>query len=309
MCPDGLNPETAFVLRRFGLPAPPMSTNAEFVGRPVGLVDVSSVGQVAQGVDMQHVLFVADHHMLADDLIESSMPIYGDWRPWGSASTIITFKFLESGTPLPNASIAGLLSAAIVSDTINLQSGTTTDYDREALRLLSMVSGLSQSSLDQLAYDMFQAKSNVENFTVDQIIRLDYKKYSMGDDQQDNSTVIRVGWASAETVRLQEYIANSTQFFDGLRAVKLKDKLDLIFMGPVDLNRLTSVLLLCCTLEAKVARAVYNGTIIQGQDWANTIMNTSKRVSRKIDFIPDLDAYLSQFASLADLERALEVET
>jgi len=60
-----------------------------------------------------------------------------DLRPWGSMSTIVTVLFIQHRRFLPRP-LAKLLLEAILSDTLNLQSVTTTDADRRAVALLSL---------------------------------------------------------------------------------------------------------------------------------------------------------------------------
>jgi inorganic pyrophosphatase/exopolyphosphatase len=297
MCADGLNPETLFVFHRFGLTIPPMSNSTAFKGRPWGLVDVSSRGQIAQGVVDSNVIMILDHHALAEDLVGTKGPIYGDWRPWGSASTIITYRYFESHTPLPNVSVASLLLSAIVSDTLNLKSTTTTQYDRAALKYLAEFTGMSPTTINQLARDMYLAKSNVSGLSTDDIIRLDYKAFVMGDVDSSNYTAIRVGWAAAETVLTEDYRVRKEEFFEGMRAVKATDGLDFIFMGPVNLETLTSFLLLCDPQEAKIAERVWGGNLMEAG-----VMNTSTLVSRKADFIPRLEGYLNKFANVGEID-------
>ncbi len=82
-----------------------------------------------------------DHHALQNATIVTDMPIYIDIRPWGSMSTIIAHTFLTLRRR-PKTSTAGMLLCAILSDTLNLQSPTTTEWDRLMVAVLVQVSSM-----------------------------------------------------------------------------------------------------------------------------------------------------------------------
>lgn len=296
MCTDGLNPETQFVFDKFGLAPPQMSNSTDFVGRHWGLVDVSSRSQLPPGVVDTEVVVIVDHHNLAEDNVATAGPIRGDWRPWGSASTIITYRFFESRVAIPNTTVASILLAAIVSDTLNLKSSTTTQYDKSALGYLSGFTHMSKTDVADLARQMFYAKSDVSNLTAEEVVRLDYKKYLMGDAKGENYTAIKVGWAAAETIRTDEYRRDKEKYFEGMRRVREEDKLDLIFMGPVNLETFDSFLFLCDSHESQVAARAFNGSLLEAG-----VMDTRPLVSRKADFIPKLQLYLNQFTSFQEI--------
>ena len=56
------SPETAFVLEKFGLPAPKIVTDV--AGQDIFLVDFSDLAQAPQGMDTATVLGIVDHHKL-----------------------------------------------------------------------------------------------------------------------------------------------------------------------------------------------------------------------------------------------------
>ena len=76
---------------------------------------------------VERIVGVIDHHALQNATIVTDMPIYIDIRPWGSMSTIITHSFMTYQRR-PTKSTAGMLLCAILSDTLNLQGPTTTEW-------------------------------------------------------------------------------------------------------------------------------------------------------------------------------------
>ena len=98
---------------------------------------------------------IIDHHAL-DENIYTKAPLFMDVRPWGSMSTIITHSFLRSALPIP-VDVARLLLCAIMSDTVNLTSPTTTLADRYIVPLLCKFCG--ETDHNGLAKGLFKAKT------------------------------------------------------------------------------------------------------------------------------------------------------
>ena len=126
---DDINRETEFVLKYFGLPVPPLASDPSFANHDWCLLDHNQKDKVPAGVDLDKIVCVIDHHQLLGNAIEISEPRMIDIQPWGSTTTMIAFKFFASKREIPRP-IAGCLLGGVLSDTVNLRSPTTTDYDR-----------------------------------------------------------------------------------------------------------------------------------------------------------------------------------
>jgi nanoRNase/pAp phosphatase (c-di-AMP/oligoRNAs hydrolase) len=87
---------------------------------------------------------IIDHHALQSKIVTTATPIFVDIRPWGSACSIIASLFIDHKRKI-SKSTAGLLLSGILSDTLNLQSPTTTE-----VLLFSFTSFLSSSSVSSL---------------------------------------------------------------------------------------------------------------------------------------------------------------
>ena len=81
----------------------------------VVLVDHNERAQSVPGLEEAQILEIIDHHRLAD--IETGNPIYVRNEPVGSTATIVADMYQEKGL-MPTAKMAGLIAAAIVSDTM-----------------------------------------------------------------------------------------------------------------------------------------------------------------------------------------------
>lgn len=279
-CEQDLNRETQFVLHKFGIPIPPMTSDQLFQGDPNvkwGLVDHADQGLVPGGVNKSAIVMVIDHHWLSDNNVVVDEPIFVDMRPWGSCSTIVAFKFFEEQRHVPTH-LAGLLMAAILSDTMNLRSTTTKQEDRDAVAHLKIHSGINDT--DSLAMEMFEAKSNVQGLTIDQILASDFKNFVLPDGT-------KLGFGNGNTVRPEYYTSRATEFCDAITRCKASKQLDLVFLAVTDMMKMESLLFTCGDKEKEVATKAYGGAAVPNQPM---LMNVGQRVSRKNDFLPPLTA-------------------
>ena len=86
----------------------------------VVLVDHNEAAQSVPGLEQAEVLAIIDHHRLAD--IQTKNPVYMRNEPVGSTCTIVSGMYQERGL-MPSPRLAGLLAAAIVSDTVLFKIG------------------------------------------------------------------------------------------------------------------------------------------------------------------------------------------
>jgi len=129
---SAINSETDFALKEFNLSCPPPFPEvlaAKGPKHPICLVDHNQISQIAPGVDMRSIRGVIDHHALQSGTIVTDLPIYVNIRPWGSACTIVTHMFVQQHRIISKPT-AGALLAGILSDTLNLNSPTTTEADK-----------------------------------------------------------------------------------------------------------------------------------------------------------------------------------
>ncbi len=145
--------------------------------RRILLVDHAEIGQSVKGVEKAEVVEILDHHHVGD--IETSSPIPATFDPVGSTATLIVERFKTAGLR-PEVSTAKMLLAAILSDTVILNSPTTTDRDREIVKVLEEFLDLDAEAFGR---EMFEASSDVSDLSGEQIVNRDAKEYgtSSGD--------------------------------------------------------------------------------------------------------------------------------
>lgn len=135
----------------------------------VVLVDHNEIAQSVPGLEEADILEIIDHHRLAD--IQTRNPIYVRNEPVGSTNTIIASMFQDRGL-MPSANMAGMMAAAILSDTVMFKSPTCTQRDRVAAERMARIANVS---LEELGRDIFSA--SVENKSAEDLLYLDYKEF------------------------------------------------------------------------------------------------------------------------------------
>ncbi len=139
------------------------------------LVDHNEKSQAVQGLEDAEILEIIDHHRLGT--VTTLTPVFFRNQPLGSSSTIIYQMYRESGVEIDEKT-AGLLLAAIISDTLLYRSPTCTAIDRAAGEELAKIAGIDA---EQFAREMFRAGSHMAEKTADEILRQDFKRFSIGE--------------------------------------------------------------------------------------------------------------------------------
>ncbi len=142
------------------------------------LVDHNQPSQSVDGLEEAEILEVIDHHNLGT--LGTNIPISFRSMPVGCTCTIIYRLFREAHEEIP-APIAGIMLAAIISDTLLFKSPTTTTLDIEVGKKLAEIAGLDINEFGRM---MFKAASSVAGLSVDEIIHYDMKTFNF-----DNSTL------------------------------------------------------------------------------------------------------------------------
>lgn len=136
----------------------------------VVLVDHNEIAQSVPGLEQAEILEIIDHHRLAD--IQTLNPIYFRNEPVGSTTTIIAGMYQEKGL-MPSAKLAGLMAAAIVSDTVMFKSPTTTARDRDVAMRMARLGNLS---LEELGKEIFSASVS-DDKSAESLLLADFKEF------------------------------------------------------------------------------------------------------------------------------------
>jgi len=141
------------------------------VERRLILVDHNELSQAVEGADRVEITEIIDHHRLG--ALTTSQPILFRNEPVGSTSTIVADCFFRHQIDLP-VSIAGLLLAGLVSDTLNLTSPTTTERDAQILKKLESIAGVNATEFTE---KLFASGSILTSVPPAQAINMDCKEF------------------------------------------------------------------------------------------------------------------------------------
>ena len=262
-----LNPESRFVLDKFGVAAPEVVT--AYAGKNVYLVDHSDLAQSPDDLAEANILGIVDHHKLGD--VTTGQPLECWIWPVGCTCTVISRMYKYLGVEIPK-DIAGIMLCAILSDTVIFKSATCTDDDKAVCAELAKICG--QSDLEALGIEMFKVKSAVEGTPVRELVFRDYKDFNMSGSG--------VGVGQLELVDLS--------IVDGIKADLEKDIQDLkaekghhiILLMLTDIMKEGTELLIASDDESIVQKA-FSVAPAAGKAWLPGIM------SRKKQIVPDLE--------------------
>ena len=141
--------------------------------KKVALVDHNEKDQAVDNIDKAEIVEIIDHHRLGS--LETMAPVYFRNQPVGCTATILYQIYQERKLEIPK-NIAGLLCAAIISDTLMFRSPTCTALDRAAAERLAEIAGIK---CEEFATEMFAAGSNLKGRSPEEIFYQDFKKFEL----------------------------------------------------------------------------------------------------------------------------------
>lgn len=270
---DPLNPETTYLFEKFGITTPRLITATDISDDDsVVLVDHNEESQRLPGLNPERVVEIVDHHKAN---INFSQPIFLTFKTWGSSNTIVYFLMKENNVT-PDKTLASLMLAAILSDTVGFKSATTTDKDKELGMELAQVAGITD--IEAFTLEIFKAKSDISSLTNEQIIRNDYKVFDFG-----KKTFID----QLETVQQNELVTGKkAELLTAMQQVKDAEKVDLLFVAITDILKVNTKLLILGDAEAEVATKAFGGEVIEN------VLDIGAKMSRKKEIAPPIEKAL-----------------
>ena len=237
--------------------------------RRIILVDHNEATQAVEGFDQAEILEIIDHHRSGS--LETSGPVYFRNQPVGCTATIITQMYDENGMEIP-PQIAGLLLAAILSDTLVFRSPTCTPLDEALAKRLAKIAGVD---IDEFASEMFEAGEKLDGKTAEEVFLQDFKVFMCGD--------IRFGVAQGSYMTRKNLLAAEALLQPYLEEARNKQNVEDIYMLLTDVPKEESVVI----SDGRYASEVLSdGFETQpAEDGSFTLPGV---VSRKKQFIPAL---------------------
>jgi len=257
-----LNPETKFILEKFGVPAPAVKTS--YAGEKVFLVDTSDLAQLPDDIKQAEILGIVDHHKLGD--VTTPNPLECWIWPVGCTATVIKSMYDFYGVEIPK-SIAGIMLCAILSDTVIFKSATCTDKDKKAAEELAKIAG--ESDLSALGMAMFKVKSAVEGTPARDLVMRDYKDFNMSGKM--------VGIGQLEVVDLSILDGVKADLEADIKKLKEEKGNHSVFLLLTDIMKEGSEMLIVSDDESVVEKA-FGVKPQNGRAWLPGVMSRKKQV-------------------------------
>ena len=194
------------------------------------LVDHNELSQAVEGIENYKIQEVIDHHRIGP--LSTTYPITFINKPIGSTSTLIATLYQEQKVPIPK-DIASLLLCGILSDTLMLQSTTTTDIDRQTAEYLSNITDLD---IQTLGLEILTAGSRIKGRTATEVIHQDMKEYR---EEKAIYTVSQI-----EVGNLKEILDRKKEFLAELEIERRANKAIFAALLVTDITQLSSILLM-----------------------------------------------------------------
>lgn len=235
--------------------------------RRIILVDHNEATQAVEGFDQAEILEIIDHHRIGS--LETSGPVYFRNQPVGCTATIITQMYDENGVDIP-PQIAGLLLAAILSDTLAFRSPTCTTVDENAAKRLAKIAGVD---IEEFSTEMFEAGEKLDGKTPEEVFLQDFKVFMCGD--------IRFGVAQGSYMTRKNLQAAQALLQPYLEEARNKQNVEDLYMLLTDVPKEESVVICTGRYAAEVLSNGFDSRPAADGSW--TLPGV---VSRKKQFIP-----------------------
>jgi manganese-dependent inorganic pyrophosphatase len=246
-------------------------TRTDLVGprpRRVLLVDHAEQGQSVAGIEQAEIVEILDHHHIGS--IETRIPVAATFDPVGSTATLVTERFKGHGVE-PSKPIAEMLLYAVLSDTVLLNSPTTTERDRGVIRHLEELLGVDGLARGR---EMFEANSDVSDVSAAELVSRDAKEYILPGGQT-------ISIAQIETVG-KRVLERRGELGDAIEEYRERGDHSLAALMVTDILEHSTVLLVRGDVAA--AQRAFAGSDGDGEDAISLpgVMSRKKQVAPKL---------------------------
>ena len=257
-----LNPETKFILDKFGFEAPIIKTS--FAGDELFTTDYSDLAQAPQDMDKTTVVGIVDHHKLGD--ITTSTPLECWIRPVGCTNTIVKEMYDYHKVEIPK-NIASIMLCAILSDTVIFKSPTCTALDIQVVRELAKIAGIED--FGALGMEMFKVKSEVEGTPIRELVMRDYKNFDMHG--------YKVGVGQLEVVDGSVFDKIKDELMEDIKKVKDEQNLHTVALLLTDIMKEGSEILVSSD-DTSIFEKAFNCKLEDGKVWLDGCLSRKKQI-------------------------------
>ncbi|ATX67101.1 manganese-dependent inorganic pyrophosphatase [Roseinatronobacter bogoriensis] len=258
------NTEAKFVLEHWGFDQPEILQDLA-PGTPVVIVDTNNPDELPKGINDADIQGIIDHHKLVGGL-ETKGPIDITIRPLACTATIMYDLIGKHMAQAPRG-VKGMMLSCILSDTLEFRSPTTTQTDRAVAHALAEELGVD---IGELAAQMFAAKSDVSAFSDAELLKMDAKKYKVGDKTFRISVL--------ETTAPDQILSRKDALVAAMPGVAAEDGADEVMLFVIDILNEEATLLVPNDLLRKVAEKSFNVTVTGDTVVLPGVMSRKKQI-------------------------------
>ncbi|AMQ72443.1 MULTISPECIES: manganese-dependent inorganic pyrophosphatase [Bacillus] len=258
-----VNGETQYALDYFKQESPRLVETAANEVNGVILVDHNERQQSIKDIEDVQVLEVIDHHRIAN--FETAEPLYYRAEPVGCTATILNKMYKENNVKIEKE-IAGLMLSAIISDSLLFKSPTCTEQDIAAAKELAEIAGVDA---EEYGLNMLKAGADLSKKTVEELISLDAKEFTLGSK--------KVEIAQVNTVDIEEVKKRQPELEAALSKVIAEKNLDLFLLVITDILENDSLALAIGDQASKVEKA-FNVTLENNTALLKGVVSRKKQV-------------------------------
>lgn len=268
-----LNNEAKWVYKTFNVEEPKLLKYLP-ADTKVVVLDTTEPSQLPENVEQCNILEIYDHHNLGG--LKTNKPVKAVLEPIACTCTILYEKFKNEGLSMEKP-IAGLLLSAILSDTLNSTSPTTTERDKKAIEELAKI---AEVDLKTHVDEQFKAKSSLEGMRIEEIVNFDAKDFEMSRKK------VRIG--VFETVDPSQPLAKKNKIEEYMTDEKSSKGYDFFFYFIVDILKNNATPLFISDAEKDLLSRALGIQVEEGKIIEDI-------VSRKKQIVPPLEKTLAEW--------------
>ena len=143
--------------------------------------------------------------------------------PVGSTNTIIYQMYKENNIKIPK-DMAGLMLSGILSDTLILNSPTTTNIDKDAVNNLARIAKVDYK---KYGFDMLSYGTKLDGKTKEEILYTDFKKYPTDEGI--------IGLGQIYTTNIEDINSEKNEYIDMLNSITKINQFKFIALFVTDI--------------------------------------------------------------------------
>lgn len=260
-----LNSETQFVLSHWNTETPALLESISPEDAVV-IVDTNNPQELFENVNDANITHIIDHHKLVGG-IQTKGPIDITMHPLASTASVMYDLLGEHTNELPR-DIAGLILSCILSDTLEFRSPTTTPHDKDTAEKLA---AYLEIDIHTYASLMFEAKSDISSFTNSGLVKLDSKKFDVGDKNLRISVI--------ETTSPQTVLERKEGIIDAIKEVVVEETdVDDVLFFVVDILNEEATVFTYNDLTKKIIESSFGVSVTDDVEVLPGIVSRKKQI-------------------------------